>query len=175
MDSVFDELELVMKMNISSKTHKETHQTRTKKYDARMQMVWALNERYDQATHLRAPLIVQQSILNRKPIKGKPIPCTSSSWARWWWSWLPQDGPPFLIVLAWWRLVDCSPILTMVEPLFSIPSQVHCHHNGRQASRTIYSCWSSWTCTPQSWWRSPLDFILHGLFTKSHGNTPNPI
>ncbi len=39
MDSVFDELELVMKMTISSKTHKEKHQTRTKKYDARMQMV----------------------------------------------------------------------------------------------------------------------------------------
>ena len=56
MDSVFDELELVTKMTISSKTHKKKHQTRTKKYDARMQMVWALNERYDQATHLRAPL-----------------------------------------------------------------------------------------------------------------------
>ena len=39
MDPVFDELELVMKMIISSKTHKEKHQTRTKKYDARMQMV----------------------------------------------------------------------------------------------------------------------------------------
>ena len=39
MDSVFDELELVMKMTISSKTHKEKHQIRTKKYDARMQMV----------------------------------------------------------------------------------------------------------------------------------------
>ena len=125
------------------------------------------------------PLIVQQSILNRKPIKGKPIPCTSSSWARWWWSWLPQDGPPFLIVLAWWRLIDCSPILTMGEPLFSISSQVHCHHNGRQASSTIYSCWFSWTCTPQSWWRSPLDVILHGLYEifllmQAHGNTPNP-
>ena len=35
---VFDELELVMKMTISSKTHKEKHQTRTeKKDDARMQ------------------------------------------------------------------------------------------------------------------------------------------
>ena len=55
MDSVFDELELVTKMTISSKTHQEKHQTRTKKYDARMQMVCALNERYDQATHLRAP------------------------------------------------------------------------------------------------------------------------
>ena len=56
MDSVFDELELVMKMTISSKNHKEKHQTRTKKYDARMQMVWALNEWYDQASHLRAPI-----------------------------------------------------------------------------------------------------------------------
>ena len=39
MDSVFDELELVTKMTISSKTHKEKHHTRTKKYDSRMQMV----------------------------------------------------------------------------------------------------------------------------------------
>ena len=43
----------------------------------------------------------------------------------------------------------------------------------------IYSCWSTWTCTPQSWWRSPLDVILHGLYeifllTQAHGNTPNP-
>ena len=36
MNSVFDELELVMKMTISSKSHKE-NQTRTKKDDARMQ------------------------------------------------------------------------------------------------------------------------------------------
>ena len=39
MDSIFNELELVMKMNIRSKTHKEKHPIRTKKYDARMQMV----------------------------------------------------------------------------------------------------------------------------------------
>ena len=37
MKSVFDELELVMKMTTSSKTHREKHQTRTKKDDARMQ------------------------------------------------------------------------------------------------------------------------------------------
>ena len=36
MKSVFDELELVNKMTVSSKTHKE-NETRTKKYDARMQ------------------------------------------------------------------------------------------------------------------------------------------
>ena len=35
-NSVFDELKLVIKMTISSKTHKE-NQTRTKKHDARMQ------------------------------------------------------------------------------------------------------------------------------------------
>ena len=57
MDSVFDELELVMKLTISSRTHKEKNQPRTKKDDdAKNAMVWALNERYDQATHLRAPL-----------------------------------------------------------------------------------------------------------------------
>ena len=32
----FDELELVIKMTISSKTHKEKNQTRTNKDDARM-------------------------------------------------------------------------------------------------------------------------------------------
>ena len=37
VNSVFDELELVIKMTISSKTHKEKNQTRTKKDDARMQ------------------------------------------------------------------------------------------------------------------------------------------
>ena len=36
VNSVFDELELVIKMSISSKSHKE-NQTRTKKDDARMQ------------------------------------------------------------------------------------------------------------------------------------------
>ena len=36
VNSVFDELELVIKMTISSKTHKE-NQTRTNKDDARMQ------------------------------------------------------------------------------------------------------------------------------------------
>ena len=37
VNSVFDEIELVMKMTISSKSHKEKNQTRTKKYDASMQ------------------------------------------------------------------------------------------------------------------------------------------
>ena len=38
VNSVFDELKLVIKMTISSKIHKE-NQTRTKKYDARMQWI----------------------------------------------------------------------------------------------------------------------------------------
>ena len=71
MDSVFDELELVMKMTISSKNHKEKHQTRNKKYDARMQMVWALNERYDQATHLRAPLDSTSIYPKQKTYQGQ--------------------------------------------------------------------------------------------------------
>ena len=37
VNSVFDELELVMKMTISSKSHTEKNQTRTNKDDARMQ------------------------------------------------------------------------------------------------------------------------------------------
>ena len=37
VNSAFDELELVIKMTISFKNHKEKNQTRTKKDDARMQ------------------------------------------------------------------------------------------------------------------------------------------
>ena len=37
VNSVFDEIELVMKMTISSKSHKEKNQTRTDKDDASMQ------------------------------------------------------------------------------------------------------------------------------------------
>ena len=37
VNSVFDELELVIKMTISPKSHKEKKQTRTNKDDARMQ------------------------------------------------------------------------------------------------------------------------------------------
>ena len=37
VNSVFDELELVKKMTISSKSHKEKNQTRTNKDDARIQ------------------------------------------------------------------------------------------------------------------------------------------
>ena len=37
MNFVFDDLELVVKMTKSSKTHKEKHQTQTKKDDAMMQ------------------------------------------------------------------------------------------------------------------------------------------
>ena len=37
VNSVFDELELIIKMTISSKTHIEKNQTRTNKDDARMQ------------------------------------------------------------------------------------------------------------------------------------------
>ena len=36
-NSIFDELELVMNMTKSSKSHKEKNQTRTNKDDARMQ------------------------------------------------------------------------------------------------------------------------------------------
>ena len=37
VDSIFNELELVTKMTISSKTHKEKNQPRNNKDDARMQ------------------------------------------------------------------------------------------------------------------------------------------
>ena len=62
MNSVFDELKLVIKMTISSKTHKE-NQTRTKKDDARMQ--WFELSMNDTIKLLieSPPLIVRQSIL----------------------------------------------------------------------------------------------------------------
>ena len=62
VNSVFDELELVIKMTKSSKTHKE-NQTRTKKYDARMQ--WfelSMNDTIELLIE-SPPLIVRQSIL----------------------------------------------------------------------------------------------------------------
>ena len=56
-----------------------------------------------------------------------------STWARWWWSWSPQVGEPFLTELAWWRLTNCSPIL----------------HYGKASFRHIFT-WSFSSCTPQA-------------------------
>ena len=62
VNSIFDELELVIKMTISSKSQKE-NQTRTKKDDARMQ--WFELSMNDTIKLLieSPPLIVWQSIL----------------------------------------------------------------------------------------------------------------
>ena len=63
MKSVFDELELVKKMTMRSKSHKEKNQTRTKRDDARMQ--WfelSMNDTIKLLTR-EPPLIVRQSIL----------------------------------------------------------------------------------------------------------------
>ena len=49
--SVFDEFKLVIKMTISSKTHKD-NQTRTKKEDARMQ-------RFELSTHDTIKLLIE--------------------------------------------------------------------------------------------------------------------
>ena len=99
---------------------------------------------------------------------------------------LDDDDLDFLKLdhLSWlrWLYEDkliAPPYSTTGEPLFGISSQVHCYHNVRQASSMISSWCSTWTCTPQSWWRSPLDVILHGwynifLLTQAHGNIPNP-
>ena len=96
-------------------------QITTKKDDARMQR-FELSEGYDRVTHSRALLIVRQ--LTYKPVSqlrhktGKKetlsranLNLAYSTWARWWRSWPQQDGTPFLIVLAWRSLVDCSPII----------------------------------------------------------------
>ena len=55
VNSVFDELELVIKMTISSKTHKEKNQTRTNKDDARMQW-FELSTTIRSSYSSRAPL-----------------------------------------------------------------------------------------------------------------------
>jgi len=63
MNSVFDELELVMKMTKSLKTHKEKHQTRTKKDDARMQWFELSTNDTIKLLTWEPPLIVRLSIL----------------------------------------------------------------------------------------------------------------
>ena len=62
VNSVFDELELVIKMTISSKTHK-WNQTRTKKDDARMQWFELSMNNTIKLLPREPPLIVRQSIL----------------------------------------------------------------------------------------------------------------
>ena len=63
MKTVFDELELVMKMTISSKSHKEKNQTRTKRDDARMQRFELSTNDSIKLLTREPPLIVRQSFL----------------------------------------------------------------------------------------------------------------
>ena len=62
-----------------------------------------------------------------------------STWARWWRSRPPQDGTPFLISFAWWRLANCSPILHYGKASFRSIFTCPLTNNGWQAS----SMWSS--------------------------------
>ena len=63
VNSVFDELELVIKMTQKLKSHKEKNQTRTKKDHARMQW-FELSTNYTIKLLIESPpLIVRQSIL----------------------------------------------------------------------------------------------------------------
>ena len=66
MNSVFDELKLVIKMTISSKTHKE-NQIRTKKDDARMQ--W-----FELSTNDTIKLLIKSPLDSTAidPITGSP-------------------------------------------------------------------------------------------------------
>ena len=75
VNSVFDELKLVIKMTISSKTHK-WNQTRSKKDDARMQWFEISTNDTIKILTREPPLIVRQSILqpglpttNMRPVK----------------------------------------------------------------------------------------------------------
>ena len=72
----------------------------------------------------------------------------------WWRSWLPQVGPPFLIVLARWRLVDCSPILhygwATLPHIFTSPLSP-------QRTASFKHLISSWCFT----WTCPLHLNLH--------------
>ena len=63
VNSVFNELELVMKMSISSKSHIEKHQKRTKKDDAMMQRFELSKNDTIKLTTREPPMIVRQSIL----------------------------------------------------------------------------------------------------------------
>ena len=67
----------------------------------------------------------------------------------------------FLIALARWRLVDWSPILhygwATLRHIFASPLTPQWMASFKHL---ISLWWSTWTCTRQSWWRSPLDVIL---------------
>ena len=63
MKSVFDELELVKKMTMRSKSQKEKNQTRTKRYDARMQWFELSTNDMIKLLTREPPLIVRQWIL----------------------------------------------------------------------------------------------------------------
>ena len=96
-------------------------------------------QRFDQVTHLRAPLdstaIYPVTRSPRQRYETGKIENLSrlylflahSTWAIWWRSWLSQVWSSFLIVLAstcsaWWRLASCSPI----------------HHYGEDPSATLH-------------------------------------
>ena len=68
VNSVFDELELVTKMTISSKTHKEKNQTRTKKHDAKMKTM-------NQKNHTRNPETLEGIC---------SFGLGASQWSSWW-------------------------------------------------------------------------------------------
>ena len=63
-----------------------------------------------------------------------------STWPRWLRYWPPQVGTPFLIVLAWWRLANCSPILHYGRASFLvISSYLHEHHkDGKLQSYDLF-------------------------------------
>ena len=108
---------------------------------------------------LESPLIVRHlaykpiSQLNHESGKKETLSRANlnfahSTWARWWRSWPQQDGTPFLIVLAWWSLADCSPIIHYGWASSSVQLHISMNTYEWQAS----SMWalrvdSSWTCT----------------------------
>ena len=112
-------------------------------------MVWALDEWYDQATHLRAALeSTAIDPITRSPNyhhetgkienKSRANLCLAHSPLE-----LDDDDLVLLTMdhLSWLRWVDgdymiAPPYSTMGEPLFVTSSQVHWHHNEWQASRT---------------------------------------
>ena len=122
-------------------------------------------QRFDQATHLRAPLdSTAIDPITRSPHKhetgkienlSRSYLCLEhSTWARWRRSWLTQDGTPFLIVLpstcsAWWRLASCSPYTIMGETSSPI------HHYGRDPFRQIFI----WPQSPNGWQASSKGFF----------------
>ena len=70
-----------------------------------------------------------------------------------------QAGNPFLILFAWWRLANCSPILHYGEAIIWKYLHKSITSKCMASFKHGYCRCSSWTCTYQPRWWSTLDVI----------------